>query len=82
MGFSFNFVRFFLILPVRLSLGFSLFSFLIFVSLISFVCVCDVKYSAHCAASPGGTGHLRTRARVSQRITNSVELLPTTPAIQ
>lgn len=46
------------------------------------LCVWDVKYSAHCAASPGGTGHLRTRARVSQRITNSVELLPTTPAIQ
>lgn len=45
MGFSFNFVRFcflfFLILPVRLSLGFSLFSFF-YICVIDFVCVCEM----------------------------------------
>lgn len=44
---------------------------------------CDnIKYSAAFVAYPGGTGHLRTWAGVCQRITNSAELLSTTPTSQ
>lgn len=41
-----------------------------------------MKHSADYVAFAGGTGHLGTRAGVCQRITNSAELLSTTPASQ